>query len=36
MLNNFNAIKTNALCVIEYFILANKEENEEMVNVFND
>ncbi len=33
MFDNFNIIKTNALCVIEYFILANKEENEEMVNV---
>lgn len=33
MVNNFDAIKINALCVIEYFVLANKEENEEMVNV---
>lgn len=32
-MKTFNDIKTNALCVIEYFILANKEENEEMVNV---
>lgn len=29
-MNNFSNIKTNALCVIEYFVLANKDSNEEM------
>lgn len=29
-MSNFNVIKTNALCVIEYFVLANKDSNEEM------
>ena len=29
-MNNFNTIKVNALCVIEYFVLANKDSNEEM------
>ena len=29
-MNNFSIIKTNALCVIEYFVLANKDSNEEM------
>lgn len=33
MFNNFDNIKINALCVIEFFVLANKEENEEMANV---
>lgn len=32
-MKTFNDVKTNALCVIEYFILANKEKNHEMVNV---
>lgn len=31
MVDNFNVIKTNASCVIEYFVLANKDSNEEMV-----
>lgn len=29
-MNNFNSIKINTLCVIEYFVLANKDSNEEM------
>lgn len=29
-MKNFNVIKTNALCVIEYFVLANKDSNDEM------
>lgn len=35
-MNNFNSIKINALCVIEYFVLANKDSNEEMAECLNN
>lgn len=35
-MNNFNIIKINTLCVIEYFILANKDSNEEMAECLNN
>ena len=35
-MNNFNTIKVNTLCVIEYFILANKDSNEEMAECLNN
>ena len=35
-MKNFNVIKTNALCVIEYFVLANKDSNEEMAECLNN
>jgi hypothetical protein len=35
-MNNFNSIKINALCVIEYFVLANKDTNEEMAECLNN
>lgn len=35
-MNNFSNIKTNALCVIEYFVLANKDSNEEMAECLNN
>lgn len=35
-MNNFNTIKINALCVIEYFVLANKDSNEEMAECLNN
>ena len=35
-MNNFSNIKTNTLCVIEYFILANKDTNEEMAECLNN
>ena len=35
-MNNFNTIKINTLCVIEYFVLANKDTNEEMAECLNN
>lgn len=35
-MNKFNCIKINALCVIEYFVLANKDSNEEMAECLNN
>lgn len=35
-MNNFSNIKINALCVIEYFVLANKDSNEEMAECLNN
>lgn len=35
-MNNLNTIKVNAICVIEYFVLANKDSNEEMAECLNN
>ena len=35
-MNNFSNIKINTLCVIEYFVLANKDSNEEMAECLNN
>lgn len=35
-MNNFSNLKINTLCVIEYFVLANKDTNEEMAECLNN